>query len=110
MKKVFLKLARIFLEVFTEILRWAVIALIFIFIFRFVREIIDPLLVYGSYGETLRTLLDFSLFYSVYEGIKKIKSVLILLFIVFLGSIYMHIEKPIIKFIQRKYEIPTRSR
>lgn len=109
MKKVFPKLARMFLEVLTEILRWAVIALIFTFIFRFVREIIDPLLVYGSYGEALRTLLDFGLFYSLYEGIKKIKSVLVLLFITLLGFFYVYIEKQIIKFIQQKYEIPARE-
>ncbi len=102
------KLARMLLAILTEALRMAIISLILIFVFRFIREIIDPFLA-ESYRDAIRVLLDVIMIGGLYEAIKKIKSILGLLFMVLLFFILVLKEKSIIKFIQQKYEIPARQ-
>lgn len=99
-----MKVKNLFLQItlfLTEFLRWVVITLFFILIFRLSKEIIDPLFTNEVMLQTVHQLLNLSLFGGILLGIKKLQSLLILIILALFLFILILLDKHIIRGVQK---------
>lgn len=89
------------MQLLTEFLRWIVIALFFVLVFRLGKEIIDPLFTDEVMRKTINQLLNLALYGGIIAGIKKVHSFLALLTLSLLLFALILLDRYIIRLVQK---------
>ena len=88
-------------QFFTELLRWVVIALFFIIVFRLSKTIIEPLFTDEIMLKTFNQMLNLALFGGILTGIKKLQSLLILFILALSLFALIVLDKYVVKLAQK---------